>query len=77
VTVDFVYIDGSHSYESVRNDIAAWWPLVAPGGILAGDDYGRQLPGVVQAVDEFAIANGLTVQLTTDYDREPSWFIEK
>ena len=35
-----IYIDASHDEMNVRADIAAWWPIVKPGGILAGDDYG-------------------------------------
>lgn len=49
-TIDFVFIDGSHRYEDVRADIAAWRPLVKPGGVLAGHDY--QHPGVQPAVHE-------------------------
>lgn len=37
--LDFVYLDADHAYESVKADIAAWWPLVKPGGIFAGHDY--------------------------------------
>lgn len=36
---DFVYLDADHSYEAVAADIAAWLPLVRPGGIIAGHDY--------------------------------------
>jgi predicted O-methyltransferase YrrM len=36
--VDFVFIDGDHSYESVRGDWEAWSPLVAPGGVIALHD---------------------------------------
>lgn len=50
--VDFVYIDAAHDYESVKADIAAWWPKVKPGGILAGHDYCEAWPGVKKAVDE-------------------------
>jgi len=39
VTFDWVYIDGDHSYESVRNDLELWAPKIKPGGVLAGDDY--------------------------------------
>lgn len=49
---DFVFIDAAHDYESVKADIAAWWPKVKPGGILAGHDYCEAWPGVKQAVDE-------------------------
>lgn len=37
--LDFVFIDASHDYESVRDDIKAWRNHIRPGGILAGDDY--------------------------------------
>lgn len=40
-----VYIDGDHSYEAVRSDIAWYALLVAPGGYLVMDDAGWFLPG--------------------------------
>ena len=50
---DFVFIDATHSYECVRQDILIWTPKVKPGGFLCGHDYGADLfPGVKQAVDE-------------------------
>jgi len=39
-SLDFVFIDGDHSYQAVIDDILAWWPKVRPGGVLAGHDYG-------------------------------------
>jgi len=50
--LDFVYIDGDHSYEGCRDDLRIWYPLIRSGGIIAGHDYG-QFQGVTQAVDEF------------------------
>jgi hypothetical protein len=35
---DLVFIDADHSYNSVREDIAAWRSKVRPGGILCGHD---------------------------------------
>lgn len=49
---DIIYLDASHDYESVMNDIKCWYPKVKPGGFLCGDDYVRGWPGVVKAVDE-------------------------
>jgi len=49
---DLVFIDASHDYESVKSDIAAWWPHVKAGGILCGHDYNTH-GGVQQSVDEF------------------------
>lgn len=37
-SLDMVFIDGKHSTDSVRRDIAIWKPKVRAGGILAGDD---------------------------------------
>lgn len=77
--VDFVYIDGCHNAHDVYKDIAAWWDKLRPGGLLAGDDYGRVNPGVKLALEQWLSVAGAAhkVQLTTDYNREPSWFIEK
>lgn len=36
---DMVYIDAVHEYQAVINDVHASWPLVRPGGWIAGHDY--------------------------------------
>ena len=38
-SLDFVFIDASHEYNDVKNDILAWKPKVKIGGILSGHDY--------------------------------------
>jgi len=40
-SLDFVFIDGNHSYDSVKNDILAYVPKIKIGGILSGHDYIR------------------------------------
>lgn len=52
VQTDVVFIDALHDYESVKQDISLWWPLVAPGGYLCGHDYNHKWPGVMRAVAE-------------------------
>jgi len=49
---DIVYIDGSHEYEDVKEDIRHWLPKVKKGGFISGDDYIPGWPGVIKAVDE-------------------------
>lgn len=83
-SLDFVYIDARHDYESVKEDLEAWFPKVRPGGIFAGHDYvDGMLPqgdfGVKSAVDEFFAAKALEVH-TTDgpsaVEMFPSWIVE-
>jgi cephalosporin hydroxylase len=68
----FVFLDDEHSYDHVRKELAAWWPLVLPGGMIAGDDYKPEFNGVIAAVDQFAQDKGLKV-VTTD----STWKIQK
>jgi len=58
-SLDGVFIDAAHDYNSVVKDVAAWFPKVKPGGIFAGHDYPWH--EVQKAVDEHAEANGYSV----------------
>lgn len=52
---DFIYIDGLHTYQGVKQDIINYLPLVKEGGVIGGHDYGtphHHLLGVTKAVDE-------------------------
>lgn len=56
-SLDWVYIDAAHDYESVKEDIELWSPKVRDGGVVMGHDYfngeykSTQF-GVKKAVDE-------------------------
>jgi predicted O-methyltransferase YrrM len=49
--LDFIFIDGDHSYEATLEDIKNYWPKVKTGGVFAGHDI--YLPSVAQALKEF------------------------
>lgn len=62
--IDFIYIDASHEYEDVKQDIIHWLPKLRKGGIIAGDDYGNpDFPGVHRAV--FELLDGYEVKRGT------------
>lgn len=80
-SLDFVYLDARHDYQSVRSDILRWWSRIRRGGILAGHDYlDGHLPqgefGVKMAVDEFA-ESVLAEVMVTQEDDWPSWLLRK
>ncbi len=58
---DFLFIDGDHSYDGVRQDFAMYAPLVRPGGMIAFHDivpdfrtrYGVATPRDVGEVPRF------------------------
>jgi len=63
---DFVYVDADHSFESVLNDLDAWYPKLASGGLIGGHDYSNFWGEAKAAVDEFAVAKDLTINTFPD-----------
>jgi len=53
--LDFVFIDGDHSYERASEDMLNFYPKVKSGGMFSGHDY--SLVGVNRALGEFLQAN--------------------
>jgi predicted O-methyltransferase YrrM len=74
VVPDMIFIDGSHDYQSVYNDLTAWYEHIKGHGVLCGDDYhwGTGKP-VKQAVDQFAKEHRLTIKLIQNW----FWYYEK
>lgn len=63
---DWIYIDGNHLYDYVKEDLELYYPKVRAGGYVTGDDYGVVGwwdNGVTKAVDEFVSAHGLTLEV--------------
>ena len=59
-SLDAIYIDGNHRYDSVCNDIIKWLPKLKNGGIISGHDY---YENIKLAVDNTL---GIPLKLYTD-----------
>lgn len=80
-SLDFVYLDARHSYEGVADDLQVWFPLVRPGGLMAGHDYNdgvfvEGVHGVRSAVDEFFGARAIPVRHTYTDVPNASWIAQ-
>lgn len=51
-TMDFIYLDVQHDYNSVSEDLKSWWLTIREGGILALRNYNGN-EGLKRAADEF------------------------
>ena len=65
-SLDLIFIDADHTYDSVSKDILNWRPKLRRGGFLTGHDI--DWPGVKKAVDEHII----------NYDIGPDnvWYVQ-
>ena len=73
-SLDFVYIDGDHTFDFVMMDIILWAPKVKEGGVIAGHDYYHfRRAGVIKAVDTYAHEHFVHEFFITQ-ERHPTWF---
>jgi predicted O-methyltransferase YrrM len=50
--IDFIYIDGLHTYQQIKNDINNYKPLLKPNCFISGHDYHHSHQPVKDAVIE-------------------------
>lgn len=55
--LDFIFIDGDHSYERCYEDLNLWYSKIRPGGLFSGHDF--SLPGVNKAILDFRTENNI------------------
>lgn len=70
-SLDFVYIDGDHSFAGCQRDIIAWAPKIRVGGMLAGHDYYNSPPFEVRKA--VAVTCGGPCGIT--HEPCPSWWV--
>ncbi len=76
--LDFVYIDGNHSYDFVMRDIRNYFRLVRSGGWIGGHDYMIRISPSIEvkrAVDDFVSETGY--ELHSGSGKFPDWWICK
>jgi hypothetical protein len=67
--IGLLFVDGDHTKQGARDDITTWVPHLAPGAVIAVDDYGHpDWPGVGEAVDEL-VAEGFLEPIQLFHDR--------
>ena len=56
--IDYVFLDGGHDYETVKNDLNSCVEVIGNNGTILCDDYNLSYaPGVKRAIDEFVKIN--------------------
>ena len=56
--IDYVFLDGGHDYQTVKNDLNCCREVIINGGTVLCDDYDLSYaPGVKKAIDEFVSLN--------------------
>ncbi|MDB0049222.1 class I SAM-dependent methyltransferase [Candidatus Pelagibacter sp.] len=62
--IDYVFLDGGHAYETVKNDLQYSKPVLDNNGTILCDDYNLgYAPGVKKAIDEFVAENNLKSEI--------------
>ena len=75
--LDFVYIDGDHTFDHAMMDLILWSRKVRKGGIVSGHDaYRFRGAGVVDAVSAYTHCHQIHEWYVCD-EREVSFFWEK
>ena len=62
--IDYVFLDGGHDYNTVRNDLYNCIEVINKNGTILCDDYNLSYaPGVKKAIDEFVKEKNLKCKL--------------
>ena len=66
--IDYVFLDGGHDYETVKNDLDCCIDVIENNGTILCNDYNLSYaPGVKKAIDEFVINNNFKCEIIHSY----------
>jgi len=62
--IDYVFLDGGHKYETVRDDLNCLSKIINNNGIILCDDYNlTYAPGIKIAIDEYVDKNNYNLKI--------------
>ena len=62
--IDYVFVDGGHKYETVKNDLQNLIKVVKNNGTILCDDYDlTYAPGVKKAINEYVSSNNFNLKI--------------
>jgi len=63
-SIDYVFLDGGHKYETVISDLENLIYVINKNGIILCDDYNlTYAPGVKKAIDEYVLKRNLNLRI--------------
>ena len=64
---EYVFLDGSHRYETVLEDLKCLRKVVINNAVVLCDDYGlNYAPGVKKAIDEYVLLNDFKLKIINE-----------
>jgi len=72
-SLDWIFVDGDHSYEGTLSDCEKYYPFLKKGGFFCGHDY-SSIEAVHQAVSDFRAKNNITAPINLSKNSTFFWY---
>ena len=64
---DYVFLDGGHKYETVKNDLECLKNVIKNNGTILCDDYNlAYAPGIKKGINEYIVDNNFNLRILND-----------
>ena len=64
IIFDYVFLDGGHKYETIKNDLKNLTQVINNGGIILCDDYNLSYaPDVKKAIDDYVLEKNFNLKI--------------
>ena len=64
IIFDYVFLDGGHKYETIKNDLKNLTQVINNGGIILCDDYNLSYsPGIKKAIDDYVLEKNFNLKI--------------